>query len=130
MPWNAWLRYTREEPPTPEELERHERGADALAERVRRINEEDARLRIEEMAEKQLRAERGEDEPVPTRGPMEALMDGMGRPDAAPRPQQPQPRAQTRPDRTEQPQGTSSGEAEGMGDSFKPGTWSPDNARR
>eukprot|EP00808_Paulinella_micropora_P012979 g39977.t1 len=64
--WDLWLRHLRKLPPTKQEIDQHEREHAAYLLRVKKVEEDDARLRLQEQAEK-LRREmaekhRGEDE--------------------------------------------------------------------
>ena len=56
MPWYAWLRYRRDDAPTPAELRQYDVDAAALAARVRAIDEADAKMRRQEIAERSMGA--------------------------------------------------------------------------
>ena len=54
MLWSSWLRYTRSYPPTPEEIIKYEQDKVAFAEKVRKLEEADAKLRMQEQLERKL----------------------------------------------------------------------------
>ena len=54
MLWGMWMRRSRETPPSPEEMAKYARDQAALAERVRKLEAADAKLRVQEQLEKKL----------------------------------------------------------------------------
>lgn len=55
--WYSWLRYNIDKAPTEEECLADEAAVQQLAQRVKEINEKDARLRMQEMAERRANGE-------------------------------------------------------------------------
>eukprot|EP00471_Norrisiella_sphaerica_P004607 CAMPEP_0184487208 /NCGR_PEP_ID=MMETSP0113_2-20130426/9486_1 /TAXON_ID=91329 /ORGANISM="Norrisiella sphaerica, Strain BC52" /LENGTH=152 /DNA_ID=CAMNT_0026869421 /DNA_START=104 /DNA_END=562 /DNA_ORIENTATION=+ len=52
--WSMWLSHTRDDPPTQEEMEVYDREMDDLAERVKEVEAEDAKKRMQEQLERHI----------------------------------------------------------------------------
>mmetsp|Transcript_16394 Transcript_16394/g.19673 ORF Transcript_16394/g.19673 Transcript_16394/m.19673 type:complete len:156 (+) Transcript_16394:57-524(+) len=71
--WSMWLNHTRDDPPTEEDLEDYDRQMEMLAVRVKKVEEEDARKRLEERMERGFQEDSSKASSVNVSGMFEAM---------------------------------------------------------
>uniref|UniRef100_A0A6V3TEK4 NADH dehydrogenase [ubiquinone] 1 alpha subcomplex subunit 12 n=1 Tax=Lotharella globosa TaxID=91324 RepID=A0A6V3TEK4_9EUKA len=69
--WSMWLAQSREDAPTEEDMEAYDRQQEILAARVKKVQEEDEKVRLQEMMERQIDTESSGS--VSIEGVMEAM---------------------------------------------------------